>query len=72
MGRLGRCLGRFLGVWVNHEIALRYYVVGLPVHYASDLRLTREWGWGLDLELAVIAASISIGGAAAKKRNQGK
>jgi hypothetical protein len=36
------------------------------------LRLTRDWSWGLDLELAVIAASISIGGAAAKKRNQAK
>jgi hypothetical protein len=36
------------------------------------LRLTRGWSWGLDIELAVIAASIGVGGAAAKRRNQAK
>ena len=36
------------------------------------LRLTRDSRWGLDVELAVIAASIGVGGAVAKRRNQAK
>jgi hypothetical protein len=36
------------------------------------LRLTRDMSWGLDIELAVIAASIGVVGAAAKRRNQEK
>jgi hypothetical protein len=36
------------------------------------LRLTRDYSWTLDGELAVIAATIGVGGTALKRRNQMK
>jgi hypothetical protein len=48
-----------------------WWVIAFTV-MTTVLRLTGGASWGLDVELAVIAASISVVGTAAKKRNQQK
>jgi hypothetical protein len=58
-------------VSVKMRSLVGWWVIAFTV-MTTVLRLTGGASWGLDVELAVIAASISVVGTAAKKRNQQK